>query len=154
MAENQTDAGNGIQLTLQRIYLKDASVESPNTPEIFRESWQPEVNVDLSSRGRQVGEEPLYEVTVRVTVNASREETTAFLIEVEQAGLFSIEGASEGALDRLLGSYCPNLLFPYVREVISDLVTRAGFPQFLLAPVNFEALYEQQRNRAEGESTE
>ncbi len=148
----EAEAGGGIKLHLQRIYLKDASMESPQSPAIFRKQWQPEFNVDLGSRGRAIEEDNHYEVSLRVTVTATQEGETAFLAEVEQAGIFVIEGAEKGALDRLLGSYCPNVLFPYAREAISDLVTRASFPQFLLNPVNFDMLYEQQRAKRAAEA--
>ncbi|MFO8155904.1 MAG: protein-export chaperone SecB [Pseudomonadota bacterium] len=156
MAEEENnrtaDSGGGIKLHLQRIYLKDASLESPQSPAIFRKQWQPEFNVDLGSRGRAIEEDDHYEVSLRVTVTASQEGETVFLTEVEQAGIFVIEGADKATLDRLLGSYCPNVLFPYAREAISDLVARASFPQFLLNPVNFDVLYEQQRAKRTAEA--
>lgn len=152
MAEENNNAATendgGIKLHMHRIYLKDASLESPQSPAVFRQQWKPEINVDLGSRGRPMEDANHYEVTLRVTVTARQDDNTVFLVEVEQAGIFAIEGADEATLDRLLGSYCPNTLFPYAREAISDLVTRASFPQFLLNPVNFDVLYEQQRRKA------
>jgi len=131
------------QFTIQRIYTKDVSFETPNTPEIFMKEWRPQVSVNINNAIKDLGEGNI-EVALTVTVTAKVEEKTAFLVEVTQAGIFLAKGIPEEEMGPLLGIYCPNVIFPYVRELVSDLITRGSFPQFLLAPVNFEALYAQQ----------
>lgn len=128
------------QFAIHKIYVKDLSFETPNSPAIFRGEWRPQVDIQLHSEAKRI-EPSLYEVVLTVTVTTKLQETTAFLAEVHQAGIFAIAGVPEGHLGPMLGSFCPNLLFPYAREAVSDLVMRGGFPQFLLAPVNFDALY-------------
>ena len=148
--EAQADAAEQPQLSIQRIYVKDLSLETPNTPDVFREQWKPEVNLNVGSTTKSLGTD-VYEVVLSVTATAKLGERTAFLVEVQQAGIFTIKGLSDEQLKQVMATYCPNVLFPYAREVVSDLVTRAGFPQILLAPVNFEALYAQQmQQQAEG----
>ncbi|MCB1864973.1 MAG: protein-export chaperone SecB [Chromatiales bacterium] len=138
------------QFSIQRVYLKDASLESPNSPMVFLKDWKPEVEVNLGASTNPQGNDH-YEVIVNVTVTARSGEDTAFLVEVHQAGIFMVRGYPKDQIDVLLGSYCPGVLFPYAREAISDLVTKGGFPQFVLAPVNFDAIYaERQRQRAGG----
>jgi len=138
-AQNQT-AG---QFVIQKIYVKDVSFETPNSPAIFTETkWEPAVNVQLNSRAAPMADQ-MHEVVLSVTVTAKLGDKTAYLVEVQQAGVFRAEGFEQAQLNHLLGSFCPNILFPYVREAISDMVTRGGFPQLLLAPVNFDALYAQ-----------
>ncbi len=141
------------QFTLQRIYTKDLSFETPNTPEIFRQEWRPQINVNIENKVQDLGEGNI-EVALTVTVTAKVGEKTAFLVEVTQAGIFLAAGIPEEEMGPLVGIYCPNVLFPYVREVVSDLVTRGSFPQFLLAPVNFEALYAQQMQQQQGSGSE
>ncbi|WP_456448566.1 protein-export chaperone SecB [Thiolapillus sp.] len=131
------------QFSIQRIYTKDISFETPNSPEIFMQEWKPQINVNLNNAVKDLGEGNI-EVALTVTVTAKIEDKTAFLAEVTQAGIFLAQGIPEEEMGPLLGIYCPNTLFPYVREVVSDLIVRGSFPQFLLAPVNFEALYAQQ----------
>ncbi|GGJ80993.1 protein-export protein SecB [Alloalcanivorax dieselolei] len=138
---------------LQRVYLKDASFECPGAPEIFLQEWKPKVNVQLNNNARRLGDSNEYEVEVTVTVTAKDEgeEKTFYLVEVKQAGIFTLVGIEDEERNQLLGAYCPNLLFPYVREVVSDLVSKASFPQMVLQPLNFDALYQQQRQQqAEG----
>jgi preprotein translocase subunit SecB len=132
------------QFLVQRIYTKDISFEAPNTPQLFQENWSPEINVGLGSEVTKVNED-LLELVLKVSVEAKHEDKTVFLVEVQQAGLFAIQGFSEQEADALMGVAAPNVLFPYAREVVSDLVTRGSFPQFVLQPVNFEAIYAQQR---------
>lgn len=132
----------GKQFQIQKIYLKDVSLETPNTPHVFQQTWQPDVTIQLGNSA-QVLTEDVHEVITTVTVTAKLADKTAFLVEVQQAGIFSITGYSAEERGMLLGSYCPTVLFPYAREAVSDLVVKAGFPQLLLAPVNFEALYAQ-----------
>ena len=130
------------QFAIHKIYAQDISFETPNSPRIFNEKWKPKLNVDLNSEAQPL-ENGLYRVVLRITVTASIGENTAYLAEVHQAGLFVIRQFPEQEMGALLGSYCPNILFPYAREAISTLVSRGGFPQMLLAPVNFDALYSQ-----------
>lgn len=144
MSENEenTNAEGGQQFQLQKIYLKDASFEAPNSPGIFSENWEPEVNVEISSAATVIVEN-VYEVVLSLTVTAKVGDKTAFLVEVHQAGGFTVAGLNENELGHMLGSYCPNIIYPYAREAVSDLVGKGGFPQLLLAPVNFDALYAQ-----------
>lgn len=128
---------------IQRIYVKDLSFETSNTPAIFKETWQPSIDLDINSTTHKV-EDNVFEVVLRITATAKSEEKTAFIAEVQQAGIFIIQGINEQQLHHMLGSYCPNILFPYAREVISDMILRGSFPPLYLAPVNFDAVYEQQ----------
>lgn len=125
---------------IKKIYCKDISFETPNSPAIFRNEWKPNAEMQLRTEAKEVaaGE---YEVVLMVTVTLTVGGKTAFLVEVNHAGLFAITGLTSDEMGRTLGSYCPSILFPYAREVVSDLVTRGGFPPFILSPVNFEALY-------------
>lgn len=142
MAENNKPEQNEPQFVLQRIYTKDISFETPNSPAIFTEKWEPGINVDLNSSSAPL-QEGLFEVTLTVTITAKIGEKTAYLAEVQQAGIFVISGFSDQDMGGMLNSYCPNTLFPFAREVISDLVNKGSFPQLLLAPINFDALYAQ-----------
>jgi preprotein translocase subunit SecB len=130
------------QFAIQKIYTKDISFETPNAPGIFTQKWEPALEFNL---GTQVAplENSVFEVSLTITVTVKISESTAYLVEVNQAGIFSIAGFSEQELGPMLGSFCPNILFPYAREVVSDLVNKGGFPQLILAPVNFDALYVQ-----------
>ncbi len=142
------------QFAIQKIYLKDVSLESPNAPQVFSEGeWKPEVNIQINTVHQSVGEN-LHEVVLTITVTAKQGETTAFLIEIKQAGVFTISGFADENLAGMLGAYCPEALFPYAREAISDLVTKGGFPQLVLAPVNFNALYAQQMQQQQQASAE
>lgn len=136
------EAAGNAQFAIQKIYLKDASFESPNSPLVFTQQWTPEVDLHLSSGAETLGE-GTYEVVLSVTATTKLSDKTAFLIEVKQAGIFTLQGFSERDLGAMLGSYCPTLLFPFAREAVADLVSKGGFPQLLLAPVNFDALYAQ-----------
>ncbi|MEK6749652.1 MAG: protein-export chaperone SecB [Pseudomonadota bacterium] len=132
------------EFTIQKIYTKDLSFETPNSPQVFREKWEPDVNVQLGTTTAVLDNQyAVHEVILSVTVTAKLGEKTAFLVEVQQAGIFTMRGYTTDELGVLVGSFCPNILFPYARETVSDLVTRGGFPQLLLAPVNFDALYQQ-----------
>lgn len=130
------------QFVIQKVYLKDVSLEIPNSPEIFWAQWQPQANVELNTKHRLISES-VYEVIITATVTTKLDGKTAYLCEVHTAGIFAIAGFDDQTLDGLLGSYCPTILFPYVREAISDFTTRAGFPAMVLAPVNFDAIYAQ-----------
>ena len=142
------------QFGLQRIYVKDLSFEAPNAPKVFLGAWQPEVNVELSTQASRLEDGKNYEVVLGLTVTVKNDNAVAFLVEVKQAGIFLIEGVPENQMGALLGAYCPNMLFPYARETVSDVVSRGSFPQLLLAPVNFDAVVaESQRQRqAQGDA--
>lgn len=155
--EATTPKQEGPVFTIQRIYVKDASFETPHAPEIFREEWKPEVAVDLQTKSNQL-EDSIHEIVLHITVTVKMKDRVAFLVEVHQAGIFSIKGFNQEQLGHILGSECPKILYPYARETISDIVIRGGFPQLLLAPVNFDALYlqhlEQQRKSGQAGQTE
>jgi len=131
------------QFAIQRIYTKDISFESPNAPQVFISEWEPKINVDLSTEIHALSEDTI-QVVLTVNVVAKHEDKTAFLVEVQQAGIFLAKGFSEEELGPLMGIGAPNALYPYAREVVSDLITRGSFPQFTLQPVNFEQMYAQQ----------
>lgn len=152
MSEEQNPMEQG-KFALQRIYVKDLSFESPNAPQCFRDDWKPEIKLDLNTENTKLDDKNI-EVTLHVTVTVKNQDKTAFLVDVQQAGLFYVEGFALQQMQALLGSYCPNVLFPYVRETVSDLVGRGGFPQLLLAPVNFDALFmEALKRRAQDAAT-
>jgi preprotein translocase subunit SecB len=130
------------QFSIQRIYVKDISFETPNSPQIFTKEWKPDVKLDLDNRSSKV-DEGVYEVTLSLTVTATVEDQTAFLCEVQQAGIFAIGNMPEAQIAHMLGAFCPNTLFPYARELVSNLVNRGTFPALNLAPVNFDALFAQ-----------
>ena len=146
MAEANEAAVNneeqGPAFNIQRIYTKDISFETPNSPAIFQKEWKPEVKLDLDTRSNKLADD-VYEVVLALTVTAKLGEEVAFLAEVQQAGIFSISGLDENQMAHSVGSYCPNILFPYAREAIASLVSRGTFPQLNLAPVNFDALFAQ-----------
>jgi len=134
------EADAGAQFTIQRIYTKDVSFETPNSPAIFQKEWKPEIKLDLDTRSNKLADNA-YEVVLAVTVTATVEGQTAFLAEVQQAGIFTIGNLPEAQLAHTIGAFCPTTLFPYARETIASLVNRGSFPQFNLSPVNFEALF-------------
>ncbi|MBI1732531.1 MAG: protein-export chaperone SecB [Gammaproteobacteria bacterium] len=136
----------GGRFGIQKIYIKDLSFETPHSPQIFQEEWKPTVNLDLSSTATAIMEN-IYEVVLSVTVTVSFEEKTVYLAEVEQAGIFQIQDLPKEVLARVLATVCPNILFPFAREVVADLAMRGGFPQLLIAPMNFEALYAQHQQQ-------
>lgn len=149
MAEDSIN--NDKHFVLQKIFVKDVSFETPNSPHIFTEKWDPKVEFNLASKV-QILQENLYESTLTVTVTVNLGEKNAYLVEVAQAGIFSLSGFTENEQGAVLGAYCPNVLFPYAREAVSDLVTKGGFPPLLLAPVNFDVLYAQQLQQQQGNS--
>ena len=149
--ETNTSEKTEPHFTIEKLFLKDVSFESPAAPAAFTEDWKPEINMDLNSQGHPL-EEGVYEVELSITVTAKNKDKTAFLVEIKQCGIFSIGGMDEANLNGMLGSFCPNILFPYAREAISDLVTKGGYPQLLLAPVNFDAIYAQHLQNNEGET--
>ncbi len=136
------------QLRIERLYLKDASFESPGSPTIFSEQWRPETQVDINTTVNNLGDNR-HEVVLALTVTAKRDgDRVAFLAEVHYAGIFVIEGVDQQQLHQVVGIACPNTLFPYARESLDGLVVRGGFPAMHLAPVNFEALYAQAVQKA------
>jgi len=141
MADTQTPSGPS--LTIERIYVKDLSLENPGAPQSFNMTSQPQVEVSLRSRGEQIGE-GIFECVLTITVTARNEGKTLFLVEASQAGVFHINGVPLADIQPILGIHCPTVLFPYLRETIADSVTRAGFPPVHLDPINFELLYQQQ----------
>lgn len=134
--------------TIEKIYVRDLSVEVPNAPQVFLEREQPRIDVQLSTEAKPVNEGH-YVVTLSVTTTAKANDKTMFLVEAHQSGIFQIRNIPNESMDLVLSITCPNILFPYVRETVSDSITRCGFPPFILAPVNFEALY-QQRMQEQG----
>jgi len=142
-------AAQQAQFTVEKIYLKDVSFEAPNAPQIFSEQGQPQLNMNLNQKVARIGEE-MFEVVLGVTLTCTLNERTVYLAEVEQAGIFGLAGFDDRTLDMMLGTYCPNVLFPYARQAISELISQGGFPPFYLQPINFEGLYaEGLRRRAE-----
>ena len=129
--------------SIEKIYVKDLSLEVPNAPQVFVSAEQPQLEVQLTQSAQALEGGELYEVTITVTVTAKAGERTVFLVEAAQAGIFQIRNVPASDLDPVLAMVCPNVLFPYLRETISDTVNRAGFPPVLLAPMNFEVLYQQ-----------
>lgn len=140
MSEEQ----NQQQFSIQKIYLKDVSFESPNAPQSFlSKEWQPQINVNLNVSNQQLNE-GVYEVVLDVTVTAKQDDATIYLAELKQAGIFTIIGFPEDAVGGMLGAFCPETLFPFAREAVNSLISNGGFPQFMLAPVNFNAMYQDQ----------
>jgi preprotein translocase subunit SecB len=143
-----TDAQQNNQpvFSIEKLYVKDLSLEIPNAPQAFLERETPTVDIQLHHNSSRV-EEGLYQTTLTVTVTAKVADKTLFLVEAAQAGIFTLKNIPQGDMDAVLAIACPNILFPYVREVVSDIVVRAGFPPVVLNPVNFEALYQAQRDQ-------
>lgn len=138
---------------IEKIYLKDLSVEVPNAPEVFLEREVPTVDVNIGSNSRSV-QEGLFEVVVTVTLTAKIKDKTMFLVEAAQAGVFQIRNVPQQDIEPLLGIACPNTLFPYVRETISAVTSRAGFTQVVLAPMTFEGIYQQQLQQAQAQQAQ
>ena len=139
-----------VTFQIQRIYMKDMSFETPNTPSIFQKEWAPKVDLNLDCKNRLL-ESTVYEVTLNLTVTAKIEDEVAFLCEVKQAGIFSISGLGSQEMEHTLESYCPNILYPYAREAITSLVSRGSFPQLNLNPISFDAIFSEKK-RKENES--
>jgi len=142
-------AAPATRFSVQRIYIRDASFEAPDTPEAFRRPYAPQVNFSINSRSKKVDGD-IYEVVLRLTADIKQEDKTVFLVEVQQAGIFEIAGLDGDRLEQVLNITCPNILFPYGREAVDSLVTKGSFPALMLAPINFEAIYVQaRRNQVE-----
>lgn len=139
------------QVRIEKLYLKDVSFESPNTPNVFQQDWKPEIELQINTRSEQVVPK-YFDVVVTVTVTARLGEKTAFIAEVQQAGLFQMEGLPDEVIRRTIGIFCPTTLFPYVRETLDSLVVRGGFPPLNLVPINFEAAYEEALRHAEAQA--
>ncbi|MEI8026305.1 MAG: protein-export chaperone SecB [Pseudomonadota bacterium] len=133
-----------VEFGIQRIYVKDISFESPSAPQVFKDQWSPQINLEVHSKADRL-EGDSWEVTLQLTIQARKESKAVFLIEVEQAGIFTVKGVEGDELGRILGTYCPNILYPYAREVVDTLAVRGSFPALMLQPINFDALYDQER---------
>lgn len=146
-AAAQSAGQQGPNFSLQRLYLKDASFESPNSPESFRSGqWRPQIMFDIKSRNSKL-QDDTYEVVLILTVEAKQEDKAAFLVEVQQGGIFTCRGLDDQQLEQVLATVCPNIMFPYARETIDSLVVKGSFPPLMLAPVNFDALYAQSKQQ-------
>ena len=144
--EKQKD--NEKRIAVAKIYVKDFSFESPMSPHVFRsDKWSPQTNLNLRSSHSAV-DDGLHEVVLTITVDAKEGDKTVFLVEIQQAGLFELAGYDETERAAITGSYCPGILFPYAREAIANTIQRGGFPEFLLQPINFDALYMQSQKQA------
>ena len=139
------------QLSMQRVFLKDISFESPRSPMIFQEEWKPEVGLELNTKSRQVGES-VYEIVLEITVTVKNNGNTGYLVQVQQGGLFVISGLNDQQLHHALGAFCPATLFPYARENIDAVVVKGSFPAIMLAPINFDALYIESLQRQQAET--
>ncbi|HET8942870.1 MAG TPA: protein-export chaperone SecB [Rudaea sp.] len=137
---------NAAQLTLQKVYLKDASFEVPGAPQIFQEQGQPQIQLNLSQKVGTLAAD-VYEVVLTITVTCKLADKTAYLAEVQQAGVFGVNGFDESNRNAILATYCPNTLFPYARQAVSDMIQNGGFPPFLMQPINFDSLYAEQLQR-------
>ena len=135
-------AQNAQEVGLQNIYVKDASFEAPNGPNIPADQWNPQFGLNMNTTGATVAQD-LHEVTLTITLEAKIGDKVAYLVEVKQAGLFVIRGYNLDETRQIVGAFCPNVLFPYARQSVSDMIIRGGFPPFLLPPVNFDALFQQ-----------
>jgi len=140
------------EFNMEKIYVKDLSLEIPHAPQIFLERESPQINVQLNTQAAAIEEGEHHEVTITATVTAKIGEKVMFLVEAKQAGIFGVRNIPAGELEPILAVMCPNILFPYLREVVSDVVVRAGFAPVLLNPINFDVLYHQQK-QAQAEAT-
>jgi len=140
------------QIAIQKIYVKDFSFESPHTPDVFaKQEWSPKTNLNLRSSHTTAAENS-HEVVLTITIEAKDDDQTYFLVELQQAGLFHVAGYNEEEFKAIVGSYCPNILFPYARETVATVVAKGGFPEFLLQPINFDALYQQGMAQAQAQA--
>jgi preprotein translocase subunit SecB len=153
-AQSANQGGNdGKAIIPQKVYLKDVSFETPNSPDIFTREWQPKLGVEIDSQNASVAEDT-WEVVLTITVTVKVGEATAFLAEVHQAGIFTLRGFEPEQLERLHNVYCLKTLYPFACAALSDLVSRGGFPQLVLAPMNFEAFYEKRRHQSQDEEAD
>ncbi len=155
MAENQqasTEQTPKSEFLIQRIYIKDLSYEAPQVPAMFQLEWKPDLNLQIHTSSTKLADD-VHEVVLKLTVTVKSADKTAFLAEVQQAGIFTVQQFAEDQVRAILGGVCPGILFPYAREVISDLVSRGTFPPLYLAPINFDALYLQQVEQQKQQTT-
>lgn len=150
----QNDTQEETPFNIHKIYMKDVSFQIPAGSEVFTAEWQPELNVEVSSASKALAEKDTHEVVLTVKCSVKSGGKEAFTVEVQEAGIFTVTGLDEAQLRHTLGAFCPNLLYPYLREVVSDMVTKGGFPQLNLAPINFEMLYEQEQSGVKDNVTE
>lgn len=157
MSEEQQAAGAAEEqeprFLIQRIYLKDVSFESPNSPAVYAEDWKPETNLQMNTQANPIGEN-YYEVSLQLTITTNSNEKTAFLVEVTQAGVFEIVNYPKEQMGHLLAAYCPSVLFPYAREAVASLISKGSFPEMHLSPINFDALYAQRLEEAKQQQAE
>lgn len=148
MAEAEASQQQQPLFNIEKLYVKDLSLEIPHAPEIFLERENPQIDIQLNTQAVSVSE-GVYEVSITITVTSklAEKDKVMFLIEVKQAGIFQVRNLSQAELDPVLGVVCPNILYPYLREVVSDVAVRAGFAPVLLNPINFDALYQQQKKQ-------
>lgn len=145
-----SEQNNQTVFSIEKLYVKDLSLEVPGAPQIFREREAPQVDVSMNNSGKGVGDD-YYEVVINITVTAKLKEKTVFLVEVAYGGVFQIRNVPEQEIEMVLGVTCPNILFPYLREVVSETVSRAGFPPVILAPMNFEAIYRARKQQPDAQ---
>lgn len=160
MAEQDTQGGTtandgaqGAMFTLEKIYLKDVSFEAPGAPQVFNEQGQPQLQMNLSQKVQRLGDNA-YEVVLGVTLTCTINEKAAYVAEVQQAGVFGLAGFDDRGLDVMLGTHCPNALYPYARQAVGELVASGGFPPFILQPINFEALYAETLRQRSGNGSD
>ncbi len=151
--EDNLQESNDAQFSIQKVYVKDSSFETPNSPEIFKMEWKPVVDMHMTNEANPVGDN-LFDVVLSLTLTVKIEDKVAYLVEINQGGIFLINNIPDDVIERMLATVCANILFPFAREAIADIVTRGGFPQLLLSPVNFDALYAQQQQQAEQPESE
>ena len=140
------ESNAGPQLGIERIYLRDVSFESPQAPNVFAGAWQPKIQLDINTRSSRV-DDVRHEVVLTLTLEARQDDNVALIVELQQAGVFRLEGMDDALREQVLATACPNALFPYVREAVDALVTKGSFPPFMLAPMNFDALYAEAKRR-------
>jgi preprotein translocase subunit SecB len=149
--EDELQELTDAQFSIQKVYVKDISFETPNSPEVFKMEWKPKVDMHMTNEATPIGEH-LFDVVLSITLTVKLGEKVAYLVEINQAGVFFIKNIPDEVIERMLATVCANILFPFAREAVSDIVTRGGFPQLLLSPVNFDALYAQQQQSEQPES--
>lgn len=145
------DTAQQQSLSLKKVFLKDLSLETPNSPQIFTDQWQPELQFEMQSNATPLSED-LYEVSLTLTLTAKSADKIGYLVEITQAGVFALSGFDRPTLGQLLGAYCPNMLFAYAREAVDSLLIKAGFPPLHLDPINFDALYQQHLQSQQGDA--
>lgn len=145
--EAQAEQAKGPEFAIQRVYIKDLSLEVADSPQVFLEKWEPELNLDVHTSTSSL-EQEMHEVVLTLTVTVKLKDKTAFLVEIKQAGIFLLKGFAEAEVRPMLGAYCPNLLYPYARQAVTNIVAQAGFPQLYLQHINFDALFQQHEQEA------